>query len=517
MTLSRLTRTALPLVLTVLNLSVAAQQADMTPASVLEDKIKENVVAAASDESSSSQVSLEKKASVESRSSAEENGSATERAETQEEKAHELTEADQTHDENVKSTLVQISEEEQKKINDLIRQAEVYLYGDGVPVNLQKAAELYNAAGDLGSPKAKLRLSTMYRQGQGVQKDLNHAFELVMEAANQDFAPAQSALSSYFRTGIGVNKDIEQANYWLEKAAENGHTRSKVLFSTILERDVSNPASLEKAKRFIEEVKSEASPQEIYSIGYSYANGFGLPKDLKKAMEWARLGADKGEVNSIYLLGDCYWREKNIAEASVWFEKAAEKGLRAAQLQTGRLYRDGAPGVEKNFGKAVKWLEIAYPSGDKNDVFSLVVMRTTGPKAVRNLAKGQEWLDRYIPEATVEELNEQGEKFWNGDGVRRNFNLGGALCLAALKKGDRTNLCGFAEKLGTKNWRKADFVTSYSLLNQCVIDHPENEQLKKAFDALQERMSAKQVEDAQELDPTDALNDYLAKNNPQLN
>ena len=56
MTLSRLTRTALPLVLTVLNLSVAAQQADMTPASVLEDKIKENVVAAASDESSSSQV-----------------------------------------------------------------------------------------------------------------------------------------------------------------------------------------------------------------------------------------------------------------------------------------------------------------------------------------------------------------------------------------------------------------------------------------------------------------------------
>ena len=54
-------------------------------------------------------------------------------------------------------------------------------------------------------------------------------------------------------------------------------------------------------------------------------------------------------------------------------------------------------------------------------------------------------------------------------------------------------------------------------MNQCVIDHPENEQLRKAFETLQERMSAKQVEDAQELDPTDALNDYLAKNNPQLN
>ncbi len=47
-------------------------------------------------------------------------------------------------------------------------------------------------------------------------------------------------------------------------------------------------------------------------------------------------------------------------------------------------------------------------------------MRTTGPKAVRNLAKGQEWLDRHIPEATAEELNEQGESVLNGDGACRN-------------------------------------------------------------------------------------------------
>ncbi len=71
-------------------------------------------------------------------------------------KAHELTEADQTHDENVKSTLVKSPKKEQKrKINDLIRQAEVYyLYGDGVPAigSAKAAAELYNAAGDLGSP-----------------------------------------------------------------------------------------------------------------------------------------------------------------------------------------------------------------------------------------------------------------------------------------------------------------------------------------------------------------------------
>ncbi len=415
-----------------------------------------------------------------------------------------------------KSTLMQFSQEEQKKIDRLIKEAEIYLYGDGVPVNLQKASELYSAAGELGSPKAKLRLSTMYRQGQGVQKDLNRAFELVMEAANQDFAPAQSALSGYFRNGIGVEKDLEQADYWLGKAAENGHRRSKVLYSSILEKDISNSASLEKAKRFTEEVKREASPQEIYSIGYGYANGIGFPMDLNKAIEWAKLGAEKGEVNSIYLLGECYWRKNNIPEAIVWFEKAAEKGLKAAQLQTGRLYRDGAPGLEKNIYKALDWLEKAYPVGDKSDIFSLIVMRVTGPKTIRDIAKGQEWLDRYIQETQAKELIDKGEKYWNGENTRRNFNLGGALALAALQKGDRSSVCSFAEKLGTKNWRKADFVTAYSLLNQCVIDNPDRPELKKAFDSLQERMSSQQLEEAQGLDSNDALGDYLSKNAPKL-
>ncbi len=70
---------------------------------------------------------------------------------------------------------------------------------------------------------------------------------------------------------------------------------------------------------------------------------------MKKAMEWARLGADKGEVNSIYLLGDCYWREKNIAEASVWFEKAAEKGLRARSASDWKTLSRWSTGSRKEF------------------------------------------------------------------------------------------------------------------------------------------------------------------------
>ena len=48
-----------------------------------------------------------------------------------------------------------------KKINELIEQAEIQLYGEGVPVDLSKAAVLYGQAADLGSPKAMMRLSAL--------------------------------------------------------------------------------------------------------------------------------------------------------------------------------------------------------------------------------------------------------------------------------------------------------------------------------------------------------------------
>lgn len=106
MTLGRLTRTALPFVLTALSLTAAAQQAETTLTSVPEHGIKENIVAALKDDSSFSQGFPEEKTAVELQSSAEGVGSSVEKVGPQEEKANELSEADHPHDESVKSTLV---------------------------------------------------------------------------------------------------------------------------------------------------------------------------------------------------------------------------------------------------------------------------------------------------------------------------------------------------------------------------------------------------------------------------
>ena len=77
--------------------------------------------------------------------------------------------AESSASESASEPAAAVSAEDKDKIAKLIQEAEVYLYGDHVPVDLAKAADLYSQAAALGSPKAMMRLSTLYRRGSGVE------------------------------------------------------------------------------------------------------------------------------------------------------------------------------------------------------------------------------------------------------------------------------------------------------------------------------------------------------------
>lgn len=72
-----------------------------------------------------------------------------------------------------------------------------------------------------------------------------------------------------------------------------------------------------------------------------------------------------------------------MPEALKCFEKAAEMGLTAAELQTGRIYLYGAEGVAKNPAKAVYWMKKAAPIASNEDLLTLVGLELSGPRAVK--------------------------------------------------------------------------------------------------------------------------------------
>ena len=94
------------------------------------------------------------------------------------------------------------------------------------------------------------------------------------------------------------------------------------------------------------------------TLAFSYYNGTGTPKDLKKAARWAQLAAKGGAVAAERLLGVMYAEgsgvDKNPELSVYWNRAAAEKGDPFAMGNLAADYTTGS-GVAKDAAAALQW------------------------------------------------------------------------------------------------------------------------------------------------------------------
>ena len=118
------------------------------------------------------------------------------------------------------------------------------------------------------------------------------------------------------------------------------------------------PEQVKKIKELAE--KGDAISQ--YNLGWYYANGEGVSKDLAEAAKWYRKSADQGNAYAQYNLGWYYANgkgvSKDLAEAVKWFRKSAEQGYAEAQYNLGVCYYNGE-GVLKDLVEAYAYYNLA--------------------------------------------------------------------------------------------------------------------------------------------------------------
>ena len=98
--------------------------------------------------------------------------------------------------------------------------AQLYVNGDGIKSNRQKAIQLYRIAADRGSALAQCNLGRCYTQ----QQKFADAFPLYRLAAEQGYREAEFNLANCYGDGRGVEKDLDAAEHWYERAAAKGDT-----------------------------------------------------------------------------------------------------------------------------------------------------------------------------------------------------------------------------------------------------------------------------------------------------
>ncbi len=190
-------------------------------------------------------------------------------------------------------------------------------------------------------PYIQYQIGKMHCYGWGMDKDCEKAFEWFMKSAQTGNKFAQFSVGNLYYYGNGVEKDLKLALEWYEKSAKKGQPYAAYAAAKMYEIDESCEQDSEIAQKYYRQallgfLKIESSGQADdrlhYKLGLMYKKGLGTEIDISKAVDF--------------------------------FEKSADKNMWAS-YQLGRFYLFGIQGVEKNKGKAVKWLNLSAEQGNE--------------------------------------------------------------------------------------------------------------------------------------------------------
>ena len=96
-------------------------------------------------------------------------------------------------------------------------------FGDGIPADASQAIKWYSLAVSQGDSNAALNLANIYLQERGVSKNIAKGMYYLEMSAKWNNAIAASSLGRQYTNGDGVEKSFEKAKYWIEKAESLGY------------------------------------------------------------------------------------------------------------------------------------------------------------------------------------------------------------------------------------------------------------------------------------------------------
>lgn len=147
------------------------------------------------------------------------------------------------------------------------------------------------------------------------------------------------------------------------------------------------PAALRQAA-------AEGDAKAQFEIGSRYAEARGVKEDMAQAAMWYERAADLGFAPAQYRIGNFYEKgigvERDIQKAKTWYQLAAGQGNASAMHNLAVLFAMAADGVTDN-ESAVRWFEAAADLGVKDSQFNLGILAAKGVGMKQNLEEAYKW------------------------------------------------------------------------------------------------------------------------------
>jgi TPR repeat protein len=179
-------------------------------------------------------------------------------------------------------------------IRGLVRMAEMYLEGRGVPVNFELAMDLLNRAGDAGDESALLYIGRAKLEGIGGAPDYEGAWRAMEQAAAAGIPEAYREMGHWYLRGLGREQNADVGLGLLERASSMGDTQAMLDLANIYSVGFVAEARQDVAVQWLERAASSGNNEAMHRLGLAYLLGLGVQKNENEAQRWFRLSGNTG-------------------------------------------------------------------------------------------------------------------------------------------------------------------------------------------------------------------------------
>ncbi len=238
---------------------------------------------------------------------------------------------------------------QRKSLSSIVQLGRSYLYGYGVEKSLKKAHTLLMAAHREGRAEATYLLAKLFMQAEQEASSL-YFFE---QAANKGFTKAQRYLVNYYMQA----KRYQEAIPYLMGLAARGDKQAHLYLGYHYLRGFGVEKNLRRAMKHLF-LAEESNPWVSLYVGEVFKQ-LGEPD---RSLRYYDLAAKGGIVFAQRALGDYYLENQQPQEAARYYLMASEQGNVYATYMVGILLYKGE-GVTKDLHKAIRYLKYAEKNG----------------------------------------------------------------------------------------------------------------------------------------------------------
>ena len=173
-------------------------------------------------------------------------------------------------------------------------------------------------------------------------------------------------------------------------------------------------------------------------LGELYADGLGVAQDDKKAAEWYKFAASRGDSNAMFALamfslnGRAGPRDRQAS--AQWLAAAAKLGHPLAAYDLALLYIEGQL-FPQDFARAAQLLRVAADAGNPDAQYALGTFYKVGRGVPQDMHEAVQLWEKAALADNVDAQVEYAIALFNGDGIDRNEAAAAAIFRKAAMHG----------------------------------------------------------------------------------